>query len=692
MENSKAEKIIRFIRGDGELLKDETAMEGLPEWVAEVFAAGQAEMAEGMIDRLGEGLLSENRIFQPQILKALICIGEDLLEAGMTGISLRLSHKLVVWIILETDPDVAYERICHQLQQIAQHLIAQGRFSHSNHILETFYIIYDGRLNKKETLCNLCGQILDNIARSPGVMDALLSEFRDNENNSRKEAIDTLVYLGNASTGQLLEMLKESNCRNERNRILQVLSYIGKHGSTQLTGSLKEEEPWYFLRNLILLLGRTGDPKHMETLRPLLRYRDLRVRRETLYSIRKLGGKGAEDIVLDLLTDADERLKWDVIKVLGEIGTEKSVSPLVALLKAVTNAPSVVDSDVAEELCKSLGRIGSIDGLPVLNQILDTYDRGMEGIEYNERVRAAAAGAIILINEKNKHLLKDINQRKGLMNIWSDLQDMLSREAFKALTDLFHEIRFGKEHLIYKQGTINRHLYFIQEGKLVFAYDQEGEEIWVKTLHSGDIAGIESFFSDTVTTTALRSVTSSRLQFIEKADFEALTEKFPELAKALHEYSQQRGNVLEVIQEYGMNRRVHTRAVITAKVSVQFMDIPGEVFEKEYKGKRLRGNLQDISAGGIAFLVNLSESIRHPLVGGNFNVKMVLPINGRDYEMDQDGTVVAVFHREGSTCSVHGKFFEQLNGLPDLNKVKSSPEPASEESKKDEFLVTRLPG
>ncbi len=692
MKNHKAESIIQFIRGDEALLQDASAMEELPDWIAEAFAADRNEMAEGVIDRLGEGLLSENRIYQPQILKALIRTGEDLLETGRTEISLRLSHKLVVWIILETDPDLAYERICHQLQQIAQNLIAQGRFSHSNHILETFYIIYDRRLNKKEALCNLCGQILDNIARSPGVMDALLSEFRTNENSSRKEAIDTLIYLGNASTGSLLEMLKESNCRNERNRILQVLSYIGRHGTSQLTGSLKEEEPWYFLRNLVLLLGRTGDPKHMETLRPLLRYRDLRVQREALYSIRKIGGKGAEDIVLDLLTDADERLKWDIIKVLGEIGTEKSVPPLVALLKAATNAPSVVDSDVAEELCKSLGRIGSIDGLPVLNRILDTYDRGMEGIEYNERVRAAAAGALILINEKNKHLLKDINQRKGLMNIWSDLQGMLSSEAFRAMTDQFREIRFSKDHLIYKQGTLNRRLYFIQEGKLVFAYDQEGEEIWIKTLQPGDIAGIESFFSDTVTTTALRSITTARLHFIEKAAFDALVEKFPELTQALHRYSQQRGNVLEVIQEYGMNRRLHPRAIIPAKVSVQFIDIPGEVFEKEYKGKRLRGNLQDISAGGIAFLVNLVESIRHPLVGGTFNIKMVLPLNGRDYEVDQEGTVVAVFHREGNTCSVHGKFFEEIKGLPDLNKVKPSSESTANESKKDEFLVTRLPG
>ncbi len=673
------------------------ALDVLPATIRSLFDRGDRAKAQELILELGDGLLGEDRPIQRRIAGTLVPVIDDVVDRGHTNILLQLSHKLIVWLILEVEPTPAYRSICRHLRDLARKLILKKAFADTNHILETFNIIKSGKLKKDDRIRVLAVEALADVG-TPDILDALLEEFRTDAEEKRKQTIDVMIYLGQYASGPLLTLLRESQDRYERSRTLQVLSYIGGPAVPAIIRNLKHESPWYYVRNMALLLGKSGNANHLSTLRPLLGHRDLRVQREALWSIHKLGGRKSESIVLSVLPEADNRLKGDIIEVLGDLQSRAAVSNLLEMLETTSAMETPLQEELTEKICTSLGKIGDPKAIPALNKILDRESKKpVEGMTFNERVKAAAASALTLLKEK----MTQGGERRSLrkqnhFKIWARLYKTLTQEESEALFDALIETRYEEGRLVYRQGRLNTQLYLVDEGRAVLAYDQEGEEIWVKTLKPGDMGGARSFFSSSVHTTSMRAVTDLVLNTLERQALTALKAAHPELEAKLEAFCIKSDNIVTVLSSYGMERRNDPRAEVPAKVMMQFLDPAGKP-----EGRRYRGDVQDVSAGGLAMVARLTDGEVETFVGRRANIKTLLQSGREDLEIDRDAKVVAVLRKKAEIYTLHLKFDQRISPFPSglLGRRKGSPEPQADgasapeefDKTKDNFLVTRLP-
>ncbi len=389
-----------ILKGDKEVFKNRQVMNSVPGAVEQFFVKGKGKTAEAIIEKLGEGILSEDPDIRAEISETVTEIAKKLFSKDRLDTMLRLSHKLTEWIRFETSVTPAGETIYIHMQNLAKILIRHNRLADCYHITETFNLIYCGRIKKDEKLEALAGSALKNLSKD-GILDPVLKEFRTNENSNRAQAVESLIKLGAATVEPLLDILCKSDNKSERSRILKVISDIGEPAVPALTGQISQDHPWYYIRNLVLLFGRVGKETHLKLIQPFVDYEDLRVRRETLNSVFKIGGKESEDILMGALPEVEDRLKIRIVSMLGALKCKNAVLPLMKLLESMTGIAVEHRDELAEKICTSLGNIGSREAILALSDIFEEKKKSLlDKKAYNEKLKAAAASALAMKTNK----------------------------------------------------------------------------------------------------------------------------------------------------------------------------------------------------------------------------------------------------------------------------------------------------
>jgi CRP-like cAMP-binding protein len=123
----------------------------------------------------------------------------------------KASRNLTEWIKFETEMPPAYKHICDQLKSTSQYLILNHRFSEAKKLLEPFYLIHSGKIEKNEHIHALSGSVLSAIA-SDEALDLLLHETQSvGKGPGAKAVVDILIMLGSGSAAakEALEKFKK---------------------------------------------------------------------------------------------------------------------------------------------------------------------------------------------------------------------------------------------------------------------------------------------------------------------------------------------------------------------------------------------------------------------------------------------------------------------------------------------------
>lgn len=116
------------------------------------------------------------------------------------------------------------------------------------------------------------------------------------------EATRFLGTIGTSATDALVTMLGEAGDQRTRRSLTALLVPAVSEDPMCLDKYLLDER-WYLLRNLAIVLGRTGKQTAVAAVRRLLSHDDYRVRAEALRSLVRLQRDEAASTVLRLLTD-----------------------------------------------------------------------------------------------------------------------------------------------------------------------------------------------------------------------------------------------------------------------------------------------------------------------------------------------------------------------------------------------------
>ncbi|MDX1764055.1 MAG: HEAT repeat domain-containing protein, partial [bacterium] len=142
-------------------------------------------------------------------------------------------------------------------------------------------------------------------AEKKAQMQAIL--FKDGEDSWMPYLLEEIGTLGEEDLGLLQELF---NCNREgvtralvyslgeerslsgRKRIANLLIHLGSATVPYLVNALKDSR-WYLVRNVVMILGKIGDPSCLRALVPLLRHPQFQVPREVLNVLPELGGDEA---------------------------------------------------------------------------------------------------------------------------------------------------------------------------------------------------------------------------------------------------------------------------------------------------------------------------------------------------------------------------------------------------------------
>lgn len=223
--------------------------------------------------------------------------------------------------------------------------------------------------------------------------------------------------------------------------------------------------------------------------------------------------------------------------------------------------------------------------------------------------------------------------------------------------------------VIFRQGQKNATLWMIDGGHASITYNQGGLERLIRNLGPGEAAGVNSFLNASLCTATLTAKSTLRLQGLEVSTFAKWQQEDPGLASKVTNYFAPRSAAGDALTDAGHERREYPRQRITGPLLFQVIATQGRPVSKP-----IRGELEDVSAGGISFLISTSNSSQaKSLLGRRLKFKFGIQARPSPVEVTQTGTVTAVVSQPFSEYSVHIKF-DRLLDKETLLRISQIPE------------------
>jgi len=262
------------------------------------------------------------------------------------------------------------------------------------------------------------------------------------------------------------------------------------------------------------------------------------------------------------------------------------------------------------------------------------------------------------------------------MEIWSKFYNTLTPEESNIFYSGLTKKDYYADEVIFKQGDKNNKLWFINRGRLKLSYSQKGVEKLINTIGPGSLAGEDTFFSISLCTTSLIALSRVSLNYLDMDTYTKWQNDFPNLATKIETYCSNLIKNHKLLEEKGINRREHRRIRLGGTILFQVLDASGKPIAKAFKG-----NLSDISVGGLSFFIKTSNRKNAlMLLGRKLNVKFSLPSEKTGLETKKRGTITGVIDHLFKDYSIHMKFekqlsklvVEELEAIPDSQRLQES--------------------
>ncbi len=209
------------------------------------------------------------------------------------------------------------------------------------------------------------------------IIDGLLTELLKNNATTNQHLKEILVGSGSEEVAAALSQIISHPNRQIRQFALRILGELG-HASLDVFGAVLaddeyferdngrrelQDEKWYVVRNAIFVFGLLKDQKGCIALRLRINDPDVRVRREIISALEKIGGEESVDLLMMIAEDEDREIREAAVIAIGLVGTEDSAPLLISLL--------MQNSQLALKAIHALGSVGGKEAEKQLSKIIN---------------------------------------------------------------------------------------------------------------------------------------------------------------------------------------------------------------------------------------------------------------------------------------------------------------------------------
>jgi HEAT repeat protein/CRP-like cAMP-binding protein len=324
------------------------------------------------------------------------------------------------------DEEVVRECIA-AVTKLAAHHIRHGQYSAPRIVLIMIYgpVTLD---SVTKQFRNLAESAVKELALRP-VLDKLLKEYLHGS-EKQEEAGRLLIAFGRQTADYLIDSLIQGESKDERFKLLKLIKELGEPAEGVLRRMLQQTSPWYVTRNIISLLGETGNLDCFEDVSRFLEHDDVRVKKEVLTAAGKIGGSSRKKFLLKALHSVPQQLMGHVISLLGDIHDDSLVVPLADILDNASMYQSKLGDELQVATCQALGNIGSVKGLPTLKKLIANNTipgTTEEELKKNSTLQAAKKAVQLIRSGDNQNIQQ--TRVKKVMGVSMAADHISAREA-----------------------------------------------------------------------------------------------------------------------------------------------------------------------------------------------------------------------------------------------------------------------
>ena len=346
------------------LLKKSTSKKALPS----VPSLSPAEVEAEPVSTDLIGIAREMAEYSPEEMERLKILGEagmesDIFQATLhTFICLLPLAKNPVHSVPDEKELVRFSSVVRQLEDMMNFFLKEKDYDRALSIIQAFHRPVDPAFQPrlKEALKK---------TGSKSVVITAIGELKKHPKDSREyqSAYDYISKLEREATEVLLELMAEEQDRTARIFYVDLLKDVGKNQIT-LLGELLSDGRWYFVRNIVSILGESKADQALLFLRRASDHENVRIRQEVIKGLLTIGGKKAASVLAKLLRDRDADIQMTAIRAYGDfpgIGAEES-KPLIEFLE--DRSLRMKEQELTIEAIKTLGKIGGREAMEFLKR------------------------------------------------------------------------------------------------------------------------------------------------------------------------------------------------------------------------------------------------------------------------------------------------------------------------------------
>lgn len=329
------------------------------------FALEAVPVSQDLIDTVKE--MAEYTPEEMEVLK-------DMSEAGMESDIIEAAVRTLIFLLPLVSPDVSapgekeiklFSGVVRQLEDMLSYLLKKKDYDLAALIIRVF------RMPVHPAFKPRMAEAAKKTASRTAIA-ATISDLRKYPKGSPGylSAYSYLSVLEREVTEVLLELLAEETDRSAREFFMDMLKDLGKH-QLMLFGEHLSDERWYFVRNIVSILGNSKTDDAIAFLYKVSGHKNIRIRQEVIKGLLSIGGKKAAGLLAKFLNDKDAEIQLMAIRgfaVLEGIAAHEA-KPLLAFLEGLPIKKKVKELTI--EAIKALAKIGGPDA----GEFLARYNR-----------------------------------------------------------------------------------------------------------------------------------------------------------------------------------------------------------------------------------------------------------------------------------------------------------------------------
>jgi len=265
---------------------------------------------------------------------------------------------------------------------------------------------------------------LEQLAAGDELLASLLDHTESPDALSREAMLAVLSASGPAGISLTISKMGSTANLGVRKELSSLL--VGLGGSAvPVILTMMQDNRWYIVRNLSSILGDIGLPEAVPDLLKCLQHSDIRVCKEAIRSLAKIGGKDAESAIIAVLQGKNTPLFPQVIASLGGMKSRRS---LVELMKIVCSSDMFLKNlSLKIDALSAIALIGDRQVVPILTKILAARHIIASGRWY--QLKIAIAGCLARLGDvRAVPILKDKAAEAGdLGRVCADAVEVIER-------------------------------------------------------------------------------------------------------------------------------------------------------------------------------------------------------------------------------------------------------------------------